>query len=121
MRNPLNAILEHNNKQKRHVKELTDLVSSILDEPAKIAELEPRIEELQNLIEESLDAQSSSANLTLFNVEDILALPQLKSGKFTRTIEENHICPAIREITMIMDTKANSKGIHISVDYSGFP
>jgi len=56
---------------------------------------------------------TSSTNLIRFNVEDILALPQLKSGKFTKTIADCSLEPAIEEIKSIMDHQAEAKEVDV--------
>jgi len=47
--------------------------------------------------------------MLLFNVEDLLALPQLKQGTLTKTIEKFNIKDAMLEVSEIMDFKLKSK------------
>jgi len=37
----------------------------------------------------------------MFNVEDILALPQLKDGRFTKNIQSINPCKAVEEVMQI--------------------
>jgi len=53
--------------------------------------------------ENSLRISKSSTKILRFNVEDILALPQLKAGKFTRNIQKINIKDAVQEVKDIMD------------------
>jgi hypothetical protein len=45
--------------------------------------------------------QTSSSNLLLLNVEDILGYAQLKAGKFTKIIKRFNIKRAIEDIASI--------------------
>eukprot|EP00356_Strombidium_inclinatum_P010035 CAMPEP_0170490212 /NCGR_PEP_ID=MMETSP0208-20121228/8457_1 /TAXON_ID=197538 /ORGANISM="Strombidium inclinatum, Strain S3" /LENGTH=47 /DNA_ID= /DNA_START= /DNA_END= /DNA_ORIENTATION= len=44
-----------------------------------------------------------------FNVEDILALPQLKQGKFTKNVTTVNVRSAVEEIMSIMKLQAEEK------------
>lgn len=56
-----------------------------------------------------------------FNVEDLLALPQLKQGKFTKNIAYVDIMQAINEIASIMEYKTDKRGIEVKCVSTGFP
>lgn len=66
------------------------------------------------------DIQTSSSNLLLLNVEDILGFAQLKAGKFIKIIKKFNIKRAIEEIISIQQYQAASKGIDISTEFIGF-
>jgi len=68
----------------------------------------------------SLEICMSSSQMLLFNVEDLLALPQLKQGKLTKNIEKFDIKQAMREVSDIMDFKLKSKEIELEVHLKGF-
>ena len=48
-----------------------------------------------------------------FNVEDMLAFPQMKQGKFLKNIAEGDIKQAVQEICNIMHYKAEAKKIDV--------
>lgn len=98
MRNPLNAIISSNTKQESSLEKLADIMKRLDLDPTVRTE----IKEITAAFQESLKVSDSSTNLIRFNVEDILALPQLKSGKFTKSISDHNIEPSIDEITSIM-------------------
>ena len=56
-----------------------------------------------------------------FNVEDILALPQLKSGKFTKNIGDIELTSTANEIVDIMEFQSSSKGVDVKVYFEHFP
>ena len=72
-------------------------------------------------MKKSIKISGSSTNLIRFNVEDILALPQLKSGKFTKNISDIDIKSATSEIVDLMEHQSEAKGVNVSVIYQGFP
>jgi len=71
MRNPLNAIISHIDKQKECLQQLTDIKHDLHLNHS----LDARLCEIIQLFTSSLDVSQSSCNLIKFNVEDILALP----------------------------------------------
>ena len=56
----------------------------------------------------------------MFNVEDLLALPQLKQGKLPKSIKEIKVKDSIDEVSAIMDFKLKIKNINFDVKYIGF-
>ena len=56
---------------------------------------------LQNTYAKSIETCNSACHLLMFNVEDILALPQLKEGRFTKNIQDINITNAIQEVINI--------------------
>ena len=76
MRNPLNLLESLIQKQ---TSQLVDLSSLVSENPEACTQIEK--------IEHSLQLAKSSIKLITFSVEDVLALPQLKSGKFVKNIE----------------------------------
>jgi len=59
--------------------------------------------------EQSLGIALSSTKMLRFNVEDILALPQLKQGKFTKNVTTVNVRSAVEEIMSIMKLQAEEK------------
>mmetsp|Transcript_17098 Transcript_17098/g.26446 ORF Transcript_17098/g.26446 Transcript_17098/m.26446 type:complete len:94 (-) Transcript_17098:171-452(-) len=82
MRNPLNAIVSQIDRQRSNIKAVVDFVEKLAPE-GKASEEFSRI---KKEFEASLGISQSSTNLIRFNVEDLLALPQLKAGKFTKNL-----------------------------------
>mmetsp|Transcript_27637 Transcript_27637/g.41920 ORF Transcript_27637/g.41920 Transcript_27637/m.41920 type:complete len:92 (-) Transcript_27637:242-517(-) len=75
MRNPLNSIYSQVDVQERKIVELEKLAGS-----------EVKSKEIFDAFKKSLRISKSSCKLLKFNVEDILALPQLKQGKFSKNV-----------------------------------
>jgi hypothetical protein len=71
---------------------------------------------LLDSFKESLKVTTSSTNLIKFNVEDILALPQLKQGKFTKSISEDSVWDAVEEVVKILELQSTKKEIDIVED-----
>lgn len=63
----------------------------------------------------------SSCKLLNFNVEDILALPRLKVGSFTKNIKRIDISKSIKEVVKIQDYQAKERGINLEFTLHGFP
>jgi len=53
---------------------------------------------LQNTYASAMHVCGAACKMLMFNVEDILALPQLKDGKFTKNIQEVGLGTSVREI-----------------------
>ena len=91
---------------------------------AKINTTREQNDELEKIFgnfTKSLEVSQSSTNLIRFNVEDILALPQLKAGKFTKNIQNNDIRHGTHEVMGIMEHQSKSKGVIVSPFFLGFP
>ena len=88
-------------------------------------QLEPNekqeVDDIINSLLESSNILVSSTNIIRFNVEDILALPQLKSGKFTKNISDHFVSRAVSEIMSIMKFQSQQKEITVSDSLLGFP
>jgi signal transduction histidine kinase len=107
MRNPLNAVVSHVSRQEEQLHK----IRSIIDE--NIPDCEPK-QQLQAVLQEqkkSIAIAKSSTKMIAFNVEDILALPQLKAGKFTRDIKKADLKKAVGEVISIMEFQAAEKQI----------
>ena len=65
--------------------------------------------------------QTSSSNLLLLNVEDILGYAQLKAGKFIKIVKRFNVKRAIEDIASIQMYQAESKNIKLSCHFIGFP
>jgi len=68
----------------------------------------------------NLKVSRSSCKLLKFNVEDLLALPQLQQGKFTRHVSHVNLGAALAEVKDIMEFQAKEKQLR-SVEFKGFP
>jgi len=67
------------------------------------------------------EIQTSSSNLLLLNVEDILGFAQLKAGKFTKVVKKFNIRRCIKDIISIQFYQAQSKNINMICDFFDFP
>jgi signal transduction histidine kinase len=87
--------------------------------------IDPQLLEQLKLIHAQMfkgnEIQTSSSNLLLLNVEDILGFAQLKAGKFTKTIKKFSIKRCIEEIISIQYYQALSKNIKMICEFYGFP
>jgi signal transduction histidine kinase len=80
-----------------------------------------QLEHIYNQVTKGNVISTSSSNLLLLNVEDILGYAQLKADKFIKTIKVFNIKRAIEEIISIQEYQANSRNITISHEFIGFP
>ena len=87
--------------------------------------IDPQVlEQLQNIhaqVFKGNEIQTSSSNLLLLNVEDILGFAQLKAGKFTKIIKRFSIKRCIEEIISIQFYQAKSKNIDMISEFYNFP
>jgi len=99
MRNPLNSIIN----------QCKIMYAMCLNMYGCLNEIKPMIpfnifetlDEVHDELNKSIRTMSSSSNLMLLNVEDILGFAQLKSGKFVKSIKKFNIKKAIEEIVSI--------------------
>lgn len=70
---------------------------------------------------QSVSVMSSSSQLLLMNVEDILGYAQLQAGKFVKQIRQFNVKRAIQDIISIQKYQADAKQIKISTEFLGFP
>ena len=117
MRNPLNAIVSHSERQERQLNALTSIMSTI----ELTEDTESKLEDVITDFKRSLRISRSSTKLIRFNVEDILALPQLKSGKFTKNIAINDLRSSVIDIVDLMEFQSKSKDIKVQPRFEGFP
>ena len=116
MRNPLNAIISQ-------TAALSDLQDSLKEATNALQEASQR-QTFSTIIErscKSIQILMSSSKLIRFNVEDILALPQLKQGKFSKNVTKVNIQASVQEIVDIMDMQAKQKGIQVQTQFFGLP
>jgi len=116
MRNPLNAIISQ-------TAALSDLQDSLKEAANELQEASQR-QTFSTIIErscKSIQILMSSSKLIRFNVEDILALPQLKQGKFSKNVTKVNIQASVQEIVDIMDMQAKQKGIQVQTQFFGLP
>lgn len=79
--------------------------------------------EVQKVVAEmkdSLTVAFSSCRLLILSVEDMLALPRLKMGKFTKNIARGDIRAVVEETTQILSFKSSELGVGVRTSYSGF-
>jgi hypothetical protein len=85
---------------------------------------EDELAELEEIIEDqkaSVAICHSSCKMLSFNVEDIIALPQLKDGKFTKVFSSTDIRAATQEVLSIQQQSALDKEVHLDCCFDGFP
>jgi len=58
--------------------------------------------------------------MMMFNVEDLLALPQLKQGKLPKHFSEVNVKDAVGEVADIMDYMLKIKGIDLETKFKSF-
>jgi signal transduction histidine kinase len=99
MRNPLNSII---NQCKivfsvcLNFKQLITTYSEYID-----PQVHEKLNEIHDHVFKGNEIQTSSSNLLLLNVEDILGFAQLKAGKFTKIIKRFNIKRCIEDIISI--------------------
>jgi len=79
------------------------------------------LEDVYDEVLKSVNIMSSSSQLLLLNVEDILGFAQLKAGKFVKILKRFNIKRAIEDIVNIQMYQAESKNISIHTKFVGFP
>ena len=57
-----------------------------------------QLDRIFDTLGKSVDISISSCKLLKFNIEDMLALPQLKQGKFNKVIQRFNVEAAVEEI-----------------------
>lgn len=77
-------------------------------------------EDLEDDILKSVKICLSSSKLLAFNVEDIMALPQLRDGKFTKNFQQSDIKSAVTEVMSIQEQSAIDKDILVDCVFGGF-
>jgi hypothetical protein len=85
-------------------------------DPSEVSELDDILEDMKT----SMNICVSSCKLLAFNVEDIMALPQLREGKFTHNISLTNVKSAVEEVMSIQRQTAFEKDIFIDCIFSGF-
>jgi len=74
-----------------------------------------KTEEIVDEFTKCLNICRASSKLLLFNVEDILALPQLKEGKFTKNISVVNAMEAAQEIVSLQSYQATKKKVDLKI------
>jgi len=99
MRNPLNSIINQ-----------CKIIFAMLQQFSGLLQLNQSmipnviyvpLQEVYDEVLKSINIMTSSSNLLLLNVEDILGYAQLKAGKFVKNIRRFNIKRAIEEIVSI--------------------
>jgi signal transduction histidine kinase len=80
-----------------------------------------QFDQFYQFVSKGNEIQTSSSNLLLLNVEDILGFAQLKAGKFQKDIKKFNIKRAVMDIISIQQYQAESKNIEIQSEFIGFP
>lgn len=65
--------------------------------------------------------QTSSSQLLLLNVEDILGYAQIQNGRFSKNVKPFNIKRAVNDIMDIQQYQANAKEIKLEADFYNFP
>lgn len=63
----------------------------------------------------------TSSKLLLYHVEDVIGLAQIKSGKFTKILEDFDIKTAVEDIVSIQKLSAIQKKVEITCEFFNFP
>lgn len=79
-----------------------------------------RFEAILQEYQEDTQIMHSSTKLLLYQVEDILGLAQIQTGKFSKILNEFNIMEAVREIISVQQFKANSKRVSLRSSFCGF-
>ena len=119
MRNPLNSVI--NQCKIIYAMCMTFnqvLTEGVSDMPVIIFD---QLKDVYDEVLKSVNIMSSSSQLLLLNVEDILGFAQLKAGKFVKIIKRFNIKRAIEDIVSIQQYQAESKNIQIQTKFLGFP
>jgi signal transduction histidine kinase len=69
---------------------------------------------------ESVDVAFSSCSLLELNVEDMLALPRIKQGHFTKNITQSDLCKAVEDVKSILKYKCQSLKVTMDSKFLGF-
>ena len=118
MRNPLNSICTQIEIMTKTLEEITNFRIVIKDQIS--VEQMQRINSIGDTFGSSVSTCNSACKMLMFNVEDILALPQLKDGHFTKNIQDTNLSSAIREVMGIQEVQARMKNIMVNFCQSGF-
>ena len=109
MRNPLNSISSNIDSQVQLTNQLKELIQGV----ELSQELKDSTAAIFEGYEKSLEISKSSCQMMMFNVEDLLALPQLKLGKLPKHIQTIDIKEATLEVGRVMDFMMRAKEIEI--------
>lgn len=63
----------------------------------------------------------TSSRLLLYHVEDVIGLAQIKSGKFTKILEEFDVKSAVEDIMSIQNLSAQQKKVSMTCQFFNFP
>jgi hypothetical protein len=77
-------------------------------------------EEIKKTVSEmkdNLNVAFSSCRLLILSVEDMLALPRLKMGKFTKNITKCDVKEGVEEICQILSFKSRQLGVGVKTCY----
>ena len=99
MRNPLNSILNQCKIVSAMLLQLNNVLR--VNEQSILLPIYGQLQDIYEEVSKSIRVMSSSSNLLLLNVEDILGYAQLKAGKFVKIIKKFNIKRAIDEIVAI--------------------
>ena len=119
MRNPLNSIIN----QCKILGQLGfNMVNMIKDAKKQIdPEIYEELMDNQDEARQSTKIMTTSSNLLLLNVEDILGYAQLQAGRFVKVIRKINIKNVVSEIMSIQEYQAEAKGITMRMEFRGFP
>jgi signal transduction histidine kinase len=118
MRNPLNGIFQH-------VEIMGGLAVDLSAFKVKVADrlTEEELAELEDIAEElacSAKQCRASSQLLKFNVEDIVALPQIKDGRLRPAFRRQDARALVRDVLSVQEQQTIDKGIAVDVALEGF-
>jgi hypothetical protein len=121
MRNPLNSIINHCRIEQIVCHQMDSLLQIYRQNNSIDETVYKNLIHMQQQIAKGNSIQTSSSNMLLLNVEDILGFAQLKANKFVKIYKRFSIKRAIEDIQSIQLYQAASKRITLTVELYGFP
>ena len=119
MRNPLNSIINQCKILYQLGINITGMLKDVKPDISEEQWLE--IMENEEEVEASTKIMTTSSNLLLLNVEDILGYAQLQAGRFVQVIKKMNVKKMVNEIVSIQQYQAEAKGITMKTVFAGFP
>ena len=119
MRNPLNSIINQCKILYQLGINITGMLKDVKPDISEEQWLE--IMENEEEVEASTKIMTTSSNLLLLNVEDILGYAQLQAGRFVKVIKKMNVKKMVNEIVSIQQYQAEAKGITMKTVFAGFP
>ena len=118
MRNPLNSLQVQTEIIHENIMMLVKLqvpIRKMLQFHDKL-----QLDKIFETLGKSIKISISSCKLLKFNIEDMLALPQLKQGKFNKVVERFDADAAIQEIMSMQEYQCKQRNVKIDKTFIGF-